>query len=123
MQMNVIPAPVRPAPQAALDPAELQRMAEQATLFLRAVANRDRLLLLCQLVEGERSVGELEAATGVRQPSLSQQLAVLREEGLVATRRAGKFIHYSLASDEALQLLQLLHGLFCRPPTRRRRLP
>jgi ArsR family transcriptional regulator len=105
---------------ATIDPAELQQMAEQATLFLRSVANRDRLLLLCQLVDGERSVGELEAATGVRQPTLSQQLAVLREEGLVATRRDGKFIHYSLASAEALQLLQLLHGLFCAPAARRK---
>ena len=107
--------------RASVDPAELEQMAEQATLFLRSVANRDRLLLLCQLVAGERSVGELEAATGVRQPTLSQQLAVLREEGLVATRREGKFIHYSLASPDVLQLLQLLHGLFCSPAPRKKR--
>jgi DNA-binding transcriptional ArsR family regulator len=98
-----------------IDPVALEQAAERATLFLRSVANRDRLLLLCQLVDGERSVGELEAATGVRQPTLSQQLAVLREEGLVATRRDGKFIHYRLASVEVVQLLQLLQALFCSP--------
>jgi DNA-binding transcriptional ArsR family regulator len=101
-----------------IDPAALEQAAERATLFLRSVANRDRLLLLCQLVDGERCVGELEAATGVRQPTLSQQLAVLREEGLVATRRDGKFIHYRLVSDEVLQLLKLLYGLFCTPAPR-----
>jgi DNA-binding transcriptional ArsR family regulator len=100
---------------ARIDLTSLQQSAEQATLFLRSVGNRDRLLLLCQLVDGERSVGELEAATGVRQPTLSQQLAVLREEGLVATRREGKYIHYSLASSEVVQLLQLLQSLFCSP--------
>ncbi len=106
---------------AVIDLARLQHSAEQATLFLRSVANRDRLLLLCQLVDGERNVGELESLTGVRQPTLSQQLAVLRGQGLVATRRDGKYIHYSLVSDDVVQLLQLLQAIFCPPAPRRRR--
>lgn len=109
--------PTAPASAATeIDPARLEQAAERATLFLRSVANRDRLLLLCQLVGGERSVGELELATGVRQPTLSQQLAVLRDEGLVETRRDGRYIHYSLASVEVLELLTLLHRLFCSEP-------
>lgn len=107
--------PLRNTQAVALDVARLQAMAEQATLFLRAMANRDRLLLLCQLVGAERCVGDLEVTTGIQQPTLSQQLGVLREEGLVATRREGKFIHYSLASGHAMQLLELLHTLFCVP--------
>ena len=81
--------------------------------LLKALANPDRLLLLCQLTQGEQTVGALEAALGIRQPSLSQQLGVLRQEGLVATRRDGKQIHYSVASPEALAVLQLLYQLYC----------
>ena len=81
--------------------------------LLKALANPDRLLLLCQLTQGEQTVGALEAALGIRQPSLSQQLGVLRQEGLVATRRDGKQIHYSVASPEALAVLRLLYQLYC----------
>jgi len=107
------------APAASIDFARLQRAAGEATALLRVMANRDRLMLLCLLVEGERCVGELEAATGIRQPSLSQQLGVLRDEGLVQTRRDGKFIHYRLASSHVLPLLEVLHARFCPPPRRR----
>jgi ArsR family transcriptional regulator len=74
---------------------------------------------LCALAQGERCVGELSALTGIQQPTLSQQLGVLREEGLVSTRRDGKFVHYRVASPAALALLGVLHDLCCpEPPAR-----
>jgi ArsR family transcriptional regulator len=95
-------------------PADAMRAAAaQAGGLLKALANPDRLLLLCQLAQGEQPVGALEAALDIRQPTLSQQLAVLRQEGLVATRRDGKQIFYSVASPEALAVLQLLYQLYC----------
>ena len=91
----------------------MRAAAAEAGGLLKALANPDRLLLLCQLAQGEQSVGALEAALDIRQPTLSQQLAVLRQEGLVATRRDGKQIHYSVASPEALAVLRLLYQLYC----------
>ena len=93
--------------------AALRESASQACALLKALANEDRLLLLCQLVQGERNVGELESLTGIRQPTLSQQLGVLRNEALVNTRREGKWIYYSVASQEAMAILGTLHSLFC----------
>lgn len=87
--------------------------ASEAARFLKALANENRLLILCHLAEGEMSVTALERSIGIRQPTLSQQLARLRSEDLVATRRDGKTIYYSLASDEVMKTLQLMHGLFC----------
>lgn len=91
----------------------LEAAAGEASQLLKALSNRDRLLLLCQMTQEERSVGQLEALTGIRQPTLSQQLTVLREEGLVATRRAGKQVFYRIASAKALAVLQLLYSLYC----------
>jgi len=91
----------------------LSAAADQAQQLLKALANRDRLLLLCQLVDGERNVGELEQQLGIVQPTLSQQLAVLRREGLVATRREGKLVYYRVASDDALAIIHTLYALFC----------
>jgi DNA-binding transcriptional ArsR family regulator len=96
-----------------MDLSELKKNAAKAAALLKSLANEDRLLLLCQLVPGERSVSELERLTGIRQPTLSQQLGVLRNEGLVATRRDGKWIYYSVASREAMTMLTTLHVLFC----------
>jgi len=98
------------------DLVELSTSADRAADFLKALANRNRLTILCLLSQGERSVSDLEAFLGIRQPTLSQQLAVLREESLVATRRDGKTIYYSLASEEAHQVIGLLYSLFCAPP-------
>ena len=95
--------------------AELVSAAAQAATLLKALANPDRLLLLCNLVEGECNVSALETQTGIRQPTLSQQLGVLREEGLVETRREGKFIFYRIASAPAMAVLQTLYETFCRP--------
>lgn len=89
--------------------------AGEAVVMLKLLGNEDRLLLLCQLSMQERTVGELEQLTGVSQPTLSQQLGILRREGLVTTRREGKFIWYQLADARALQLMQTLYQLFCQP--------
>ena len=91
----------------------LQRAALQASGLLKALANPDRLLLLCQLSQSEYSVGELELLTGIQQPTLSQQLGVLREKQLVTTLREGKQIFYSIASKEALAVLHVLYQQFC----------
>lgn len=84
--------------------------------MLRALANEDRLLILCQLTQGERSVGELEAQLDIRQPTLSQQLAVLRSEALVTTRRDGKRIYYAVADGAVLAVLACLYDQFCPKP-------
>ena len=85
------------------------------------MANEDRLLLLCQLTEGERCVSDLEELTGIVQPTLSQQLSVLRSEGLVSTRREGKFVYYALLDSRVSGMLTALHGMFCRTNAARRR--
>ncbi len=91
----------------------MRKAAQEATSVLRALANEDRLLLLCQLSQGEKSVGELEELLDIRQPTLSQQLGVLRTEGLVNTRRDGKRIYYSVADMNVLALLKTLYALYC----------
>jgi ArsR family transcriptional regulator len=95
--------------------ADLPARAQEAAQLLKALANPDRLILLCQLAEAECSVTELGARSGIAQPSLSQQLGVLRGEQLVATRREGKHVLYRVASPQALAVLQTLHALFCEP--------
>jgi DNA-binding transcriptional ArsR family regulator len=93
---------------------ELSHAAEAACALLKSLANPDRLLLMCELAQGERNVGQLEQALGILQPTLSQQLAVLRDARLVDTRRDGKHIYYRIASLPALAVLQVLHGQFCQ---------
>lgn len=90
--------------------------AKRASLFLKALANDNRLVILCSLLEGEKNVGELEQILGIRQPTLSQQLARLRNDNLVETRRDSRQIYYGLASDEAKQMIGLLYDLFCSKP-------
>ncbi len=104
------------ATHSVIDPDLLRGAAAQAVGVLKLLANEDRLLLLCQLSQGERCVSELEAQLGIRQPTLSQQLGVLRNQGLVATRRDGKNIYYSVANAEALEILGLLYRLYCPQP-------
>jgi DNA-binding transcriptional ArsR family regulator len=98
---------------------EMHAAAADACRLMKALANPDRLLLLCQLAQGECSVGELEAALGILQPTLSQQLTVLRNEALVETRREGKHVFYRVASPRALAVLQALHEQFCSPKGKR----
>lgn len=100
-------------PNPVIDPAMLRQAAGQAVSALKVLANEDRLLLLCQLSQGEMAVGELEEVLGIRQPTLSQQLAVLRAEGVVDTRRDGKRIFYSVADARLLQVLAVLYSLYC----------
>lgn len=96
-----------------LDVTQMRAAASEATTVLAALANENRLLLLCQLGQGEKSVGELEELLDLHQPTLSQQLGVLRSVGLVNTRRDGKRIHYSVADGKVLVLLQTLYQLYC----------
>ena len=91
----------------------MRAAAGEATTLLFALANENRLLLLCQLSTGEKSVSELEALLDIHQPTLSQQLGVLRAEGLVNTRRDGKRIYYSVADERVLILLNTMYELFC----------
>lgn len=95
--------------------AMLRASADSACRMMKALSNPDRLLLLCQLAQGEMRVGELEERVGVLQPTLSQQLGVLREEGLVSTRRDGKSIYYCIANPQVLALLEVLYAQFCQP--------
>ena len=97
----------------ATDLKSLRAAAGEATALLRTLGNEDRLLLLCELSQGERCVTDLAERTGIQQPTLSQQLGVLRGQDLVATRREGKQIYYSVADRRALDLLKTLHRLFC----------
>lgn len=96
------------------DPEQMGTQASQAASFLKTMANERRLMILCHLVDGERSVSELEQLLDMRQPALSQQLARLREEGVVATRRESRTIYYRLASTDTEALLGCLYQLFCR---------
>ena len=105
MPANAIPT--------AIDPFALREAAGQAVGALKILANEDRLLLLCQLSQGEMSVGELEAHLDIRQPTLSQQLGVLRNEGVVETRREGKRIYYRVCDPVLLEVLHVLYRLYC----------
>ena len=95
------------------DLQQLHSNADAASQFLKALANPDRLILLSQLSQGERNVSDLESLLGIQQPTLSQQLAVLRREGLVETRRDGKQVFYCISSPAALAVIQTLYQHFC----------
>jgi len=88
--------------------------ATRAGKFLKALAHESRLTILCILTEGEKSVSELEGLLSLRQPTVSQQLARLRGDGLVSTRREGKIIYYNLASKEARVVIGAIHDVFCK---------
>lgn len=94
--------------------AEMMEGARAACSLLKSLAHESRLMILCILADGEKSVGELEAFLNLRQPSVSQQLARLRADKLVTTRRDGKTIYYALASTEASQVIDVLYALYCK---------
>ena len=94
---------------------ELKSKAGAAEVMLKAVANRNRLVILCELLKGERSVGALQTAIGLSQSALSQHLARLRKDELVATRRESQTIYYSLSSKPITRLIGLLYQLYCAP--------
>lgn len=100
---------------AAVAPGNLAQNAEVAAGFLKAIAHGGRLMILCHLSSGEKSVTELETLLNSRQAAVSQQLARLRLEGLVAARREGKAIFYSLADRRVERLIGLVYEMFCRP--------
>ncbi len=102
---------------ATLDLAKMHIAAEKACRLMKVLSNPDRLMLLCQLSLGEKRVGELEEILGILQPTLSQQLTVLRDEELVSTRREGKNIYYQIASPRALAVMNILYAQFCAPQT------
>lgn len=92
---------------------EMQVNADRAVELLKALGNRGRLMILCQLVQGERSVGDLAERISMRDTAVSQQLALLRKDGLVRARRDGQTIYYALASDEAARVIQTLYEIYC----------
>ena len=96
----------------------MMRNAEKASTFLKALAHEARLVILCLLIEGEKSVSEIEELLRLRQPAVSQQLARLRADDLVETRREGKNIYYSLARPEVREVIEALHRAFCKPGKR-----
>jgi ArsR family transcriptional regulator len=101
------------------DAGELARSAQQAAHFLRTLAHPARLRMVCALLGGELTAGELALRAGLRAPALSQQATVLESGGLLNRRRDARTVHYSLASPAARAQAQLLHRLFCRPASRR----
>jgi DNA-binding transcriptional ArsR family regulator len=94
---------------------KLQESARRASALLKAMSNEHRLMILCQLLPGEKSVGELERIIGLSQSALSQHLARLRRDSLVTTRRQAQTIFYSLAGVEARAVIDTLYGLYCKP--------
>ena len=102
-----------PVTPIAIDPDVLRSAAGRAVGALKVLANEERLLLLCQLSQGELCVSDLEQRLGIRQPTLSQQLGVLRTEGVVGTRRQGKNVFYSVADPSLLEILAVLYRLYC----------
>lgn len=106
-------APEPAVPQCAAASVDLLSRADEATAFLKALAHEGRLMILCHLATGEKSVTELEILLASRQAAVSQQLARLRLEGIVAARRDGKAIYYSLADPRAERLVRTLYDIFC----------
>jgi DNA-binding transcriptional ArsR family regulator len=98
-----------------LDLGAMLANAQQASELLKALSHEARLVILCLLAEGEKSVGEIEQTLNRRQPAVSQQLARLRADELVETRRKGKNVYYSLARPEVREVIDSLHRAFCRP--------
>ena len=95
-------------------PEEMAENAQSAAAYLKTLAHEGRLMILCHLGAGEKSVGELEDLLDIRQAAVSQMLARLRDEGLVTPRREGKTIYYSLADDKTAAVIGLLYNLFCK---------
>jgi len=93
----------------------MEAAADRASELLKALSNRHRLLIICQLIDGERSVGDLVGFLGIRDSTVSQHLAILRRDGLIAARRDGQTIYYSISSVPARELLKTLYKVFCGP--------
>ncbi len=105
---------------AELSPVQFAAKAGEAAALLKALAHEARLMVLCQLLEGEHSAGALQEASGLSQSALSQHLARLREEDLVATRRDAQTIYYRIADPNVARVLETLAAIYC-PPQRKRK--
>jgi DNA-binding transcriptional ArsR family regulator len=99
-----------------IDSTIMESAADRASDLLKALSNRHRLLIICQLIDGERSVGDLAELLSLRDSTVSQHLALLRKDGLVSARRDAQTIYYSIASDPAREILKTLYQVFCAPP-------
>jgi DNA-binding transcriptional ArsR family regulator len=99
-----------------IDSMVMESAADRASDLLKALSNRHRLLIICQLIDGERSVGDLAEFLSLRDSTVSQHLALLRKDGLVSARRDAQTIYYSIASDPAREILKTLYQVFCAPP-------
>jgi DNA-binding transcriptional ArsR family regulator len=109
-----MPEPAAPDAAGSPDVARMIQSARNASDYLKALAHESRLMLLCFLSERERSVSELETLLALRQPTVSQQLARLRADGLVSTRRDGKTIWYSLSDEDTRHVIRLIYDKFCK---------
>ena len=98
------------------DTADMLGNAKEAAEFLKKFANRNRLMIVCALVDGERSVRDLEDTLGIRQPGLSQQLAELREAGFIVGRKEAKSVFYRLADGRVAEFITIMHRMFCDAP-------
>ena len=106
--------PAAGAPEVADEMAELHDMAAHAVELLKAMANEWRLMILCQLAEGEKTVSELQDILGISQSALSQHLAVLRREKIVQARKDAQSVFYSLSGNDASKVMESLHDVFCK---------
>ncbi len=97
------------------DLAQMTKAADKASALMKTLGHRGRLMVLCQLANGEKSVGELSESLGIPQSPLSQHLSRMRKEGLVGTRREAQTIFYSLIADDAGKIIECLYGLYCAP--------
>jgi DNA-binding transcriptional ArsR family regulator len=117
MNETIVPKSIedalRDGEEYSLELEQLMRNARDASDFLKALAHESRLLLLCLIAEKERSVGELETILSLRQPTVSQQLARLRFDGFVTTRREGTSVYYSLANENVRQVIRVVYDIFC----------
>ena len=113
--MNGSSEPVLPEELAKME--ELHNMASNACELLKAMANEWRLMILCQLAEGEKTVSELQRTLGLSQSALSQHLAILRRERIVQSRKHAQSVSYSLTGDEATKVMESLHDVFCGAAT------
>jgi DNA-binding transcriptional ArsR family regulator len=95
--------------------SDLAASSDRASDFLKSLANSQRLRILCLILEGERPVGEIAEAIGANQSSVSQNLALMRREGLVVPRRDGQTIYYRLADKNVVKIFRLLSDMFCKP--------
>lgn len=98
-----------------IDPNVMRDAADEASELLKALSNQHRLLILCQLIEGEKSVGQLADFLGIRDSTVSQHLALLRREKIIAGRRDGQTIWYRIESEPARQVMEILYGAYCSP--------